>query len=157
MFHWYWLFYALILIAGRFSLLLSLYCLKTPFGSVFVDRIDKFLWHTLYVEAGVCMAMATLFYALSFLVRGKGIGILKIASIVLGGLYLALSGIDDEIMRWMSQKLSFSFISTYINAFSDTELASNIFWSDAPHFLLTVSLVVFFTAALIVYTLKKNQ
>lgn len=157
MFRWYWLWYGLILVAGRFSLLLSLYCLKTPFGGVFVDRIDKFLWHTLYVEAGVCMALATLMYGISFFVRGKGIQILKIVSIVLGALYLILAGTDDEIMRWMSQKLSFSFISTYLLAFSDTELASNIFWGDASHFLLTVGIVVFFTAALVFFTVKKKQ
>lgn len=157
MFRWYWLWYGLILVAGRFSLLLSLYCLKTPYGGVFVDRIDKFLWHTLYVESGVCMALATCFYAISFFVRGKGVQILKAISIILGSLYLILAGTDDEIMRWMSQKLSFSFISTYILAFSDTELASNIFWGDASHFLLTVGIVVFFTAALVFFTLKKKQ
>lgn len=157
MFRWYWLFYALILIAGRFSLLLSLYCLKTPFGGAFVDRIDKFLWHTLYVESGVCMALATCFYAISFFVRGKGVWVLKIVSIVLGALYLILAGTDDEIMRWMSQKLSLSFISTYILAFSDTELASNIFWGDAFHFLLTVGIVVFFSAILVFFTVKKKQ
>lgn len=157
MFRWYWLWYGLILVAGRFSLLLSLYCLKTPYGGVFVDRIDKFLWHTLYVESGVCMALATCFYAISFFVRGKGVQILKAISIILGSLYLILAGTDDEIMRWMSQKLSFSFISTYILAFSDTELASNIFWGDASHFLLTVGIVIFFTAALVFFTLKKKQ
>ena len=157
MFHWYWFWYGLILIVGRFSLLLSLYCLKTPYGGAFVDRIDKFLWHTLYVESGVCMALATFFYALSFFVRGKGIQILKIISIIFGSLYLILAGTDDEIMRWMSQKLSLSFISTYILAFSDTELASNIFWGDASHFLLTVGIVAFFTAALVFFTIKKKQ
>ena len=152
----YWLFFALLLTLGRFSLLCSLYFLQTPFGGPFVDRIDKFIWHTLYVEAGVCMSIAFLFYVISRFVHGKGIKILKIVSIVIAAIYLLLSGTDDEIMRWMSQKLSLSFINTYILAFTDTELASNIFWGDAFHFVLTVGIVVAFTVGIAVFTYKMD-
>lgn len=152
----YWLFFALLLTLGRFSLLCSLYYIKTPFGGPLVDSVNKFIWHTLYVEAGICMSIAFIFYAISKFVRGRGIKILRIVSIATAFIYLALSGTDDEIMRWMGQKLSLSYIGTYIFAFADTELASNIFWGDASHFLLTVGIVVVFTAAIIVLSKKMN-
>ena len=156
MHRFYWFFFALLLILGRFSLLCSLYYIKTPFGGPLVDSVNKFIWHTLYVEAGVCMSIAFVFYAISKFVHGKGVKILKIVSIVVAAIYLLLSGVDDEIMRWMGQKLSLSYIATYIFAFTDTELAANIFCGDASHFLLTAGIVVAFSAAIIVLSYKMN-
>ena len=92
----YWFFFALILTAGRFALLCSLYLFKTPFGDPVVENIHKFLWHTTYVEAGICLIIAFCFHLISFWVRGKGITVLKIAAVAIAFLYLASAGTDDE-------------------------------------------------------------
>ena len=104
----YWFFFGLIMIAGRFALLCSLYMLDTPTGTSLVPDYNRFLWHTLYCEIGFGMATASLFFGLSFLVRGKGFKVLKIASVVFAAIYFLLCGVDDELQRWMSQKLSLS-------------------------------------------------
>ena len=153
-FHWF--AYALLLLLGRVALLCSLYLMKTPFGGPVVENVNKFIWHTIYVEAGIAMAIATCFFAISKFVRGSGVKILKIAAIATAAIYLALAGTDDEIMRWMGQKLSVSFIRTYVLAFTDVELASNIFKGDAFHFLLTVLIVVSFSTLIALITVKTD-
>jgi Phosphoglycerol transferase and related proteins, alkaline phosphatase superfamily len=150
----YWFFFALILTAGRFALLCSLYLFKTPFGDPVVENIHKFLWHTTYVEAGICLTIAFCFHLISFWVRGKGITVLKIAAVAIAFLYLASAGTDDEVQRWMCQKFSPSFLAVYISAFTDTSLAASIFWGDAFHFILTVALVILFTVAIAFYIYK---
>jgi len=151
-----WIIYALILSLGRIALLCSLYFMNTPLGGPIVENVNKFIWHTIYVEAGNSMAIACCFFIISKFVQGSGIKVLKVAAIVTATLYLTLAGTDDEIMRWMGQKLSFSFIRTYILAFTDVELASNIFKGDAFHFLLTVFIVVFFSILAAFYTIKSD-
>ena len=152
----YWFLFGLILVAGRFALLCSLYMLDTPTGASLVPDYNRFIWHTLYSEIGFCMATASLFYGLSFLVRGKGFKILKIASIVFAAIYLFLSGVDDELQRWMSQKLSLSFIKTYTYAWTDTGLVSKIAMGGLPHFLLTIGLVALTVTGLSIFSYKMD-
>ena len=152
----YWFFFGLIMIAGRFALLCSLYMLDTPTGTSLVPDYNRFLWHTLYCEIGFGMATASLFFGLSFLVRGKGFKVLKIASVVFAAIYFLLCGVDDELQRWMSQKLSLSFIKTYTYAWTDTGLVSKIALGGLSHFLLTVGLVVLSVTGLSVYSYKMN-
>ena len=152
----YWIVFAIVLILGRISLLCSLYLFKNPFGSPFVENIHKFLWHSIYVEAGVVLAITTCLIFASLWIRGKGFVVLKIFTVFIGVLYIVTAGIDDEIQRWMFQKFTPSFISCYINAFTDTSIAMDVFSGDAFHFILTVFLVSLFSAAVIIVTYKAD-
>ena len=140
--YFYWFFFALILIVGRFALLWSLYLPETPMGGSLVVDYNRFIWHTLYAEIGFAMAASSIFFLISLFVKGKGLRIVKIASIVFAAIYLGLSGADDEVMRWMGQKLSFSFIDTYKNAAADTVIFTSIFKAGMFHFFLTIGIVV---------------
>lgn len=151
--YFYWFFFALILIAGRFSLLCSLYMLDTPTGSSLVPDFNRFIWHTLYSESGFCMATALVFFVISLFVHNRGV---KIASVVFASLYLILSGADDELQRWMSQKLSLSFIKTYTYAWTDSGLVSKIALGGLNHFLITVGIVIATIAGLSVYSYKAS-
>ena len=64
--HYYWIAISAILIIGRISLLCSLYFFKNPFGGPVVENVNKFLWHSIYVESGVVMALVTCFILASF-------------------------------------------------------------------------------------------
>ena len=130
----YWFFFGLILIAGRFSLLCILYMLKTPSGGSLVFDYNRFIWHTLYAEIGFSMALALLFFLISRVVSAPKLKWVKVASVVAAAIYLFLSGVDDELQRWMSQKLSVSFIKTYMFAFTDTGLVSKIAIGGLAHF-----------------------
>ena len=156
MLHYYWFFFALILALGRFAQLCALYMMDTPMGGPLVSNFNRFIWYALYSEIGLVMAVALVFWGVSKLVRGKGYTVVKIVSLVLAFAYLALSATNDEIMRWISQRLTLSYIRTYIFAFTDTGLVSTIFAGSAFHFILSALIVVGFMAALIFYV-KKND
>ena len=152
----YWIAVSLILILGRIALLCSLYLFKNPFGGPVVENIHKFLWHSIYVEAGVVMALTTCFILASFWVRGKGLSVLKVIIAVVGSIYILTAGIDDEVQRWMFQKFTPSFISVYATAFTDTSIALDVFSGDAFHFILTTLLVIASSACLIAVTRKAD-
>lgn len=99
------------------------------------------------------MALALIFFVASMALR-KRARFIRIASILAGALYLFLSGADDEIQRWMGQKLSLSFIKTYIFAFSDTGLFFKIFLGGLGHFLLNVGIIIASTIGLITLAFK---
>ena len=152
----YWFFFGLILIAGRFSLLCSLYMLDTPTGSTLVADYNRFIWHTLYSEIGCAMAITLFFCLLSILIKGNKVKYVKVAAVFFAFIYLFLSGVDDELQRWMSQKLSLSFLKTYTYAFTDTGLVSKIALGGIGHFLLTVAIIFVTTVGLAVLSIKSN-
>ena len=102
------------------------------------------------------MALTTCFMLASFFVHGKCQPILKILISTVGGLYLLTSGIDDEVQRWMFQKFTPSFISVYISAFTDASIAWDVFSGDMFHFILTISIIIFFSIILITLTYKAD-
>ena len=138
----YWFFFALIVLVARVCLLCTLYFFDAPTGGPFVTDWNRFLWHTMFADIGIIMASAFCLQAISLVVKGCGLRILKIVAVVLAGLYLFACGTDDEVMRWMNQRLSFSFIGTYLNATSDMGLVMSIFRDGAFHFLLDFFIVV---------------
>ena len=133
----YWLWYGLTLWGTRLVLLCVLYFTDAPTGGPIVDRWYRFFPHTLVVEAGVAMTLAFVGGLLCTLLRGRARKMAGIVFVVLGALYAAAAGTDDEIMRWMGQHLSLSFITTYALAASDMGLVGRVFLGGAWHFLLT--------------------
>lgn len=133
----YWLWYGLTLWGTRLVLLCVLYFTDAPTGGPIVDRWYRFFPHTLVIEAGVAMTLAFVGGLLCTLLRGRARKIAGIVFVVLGALYAAAAGTDDEIMRWMGQHLSLSFITTYALAASDMGLVGRVFLGGAWHFLLT--------------------
>ena len=133
----YWFWYGLTLWSTRLVLLCVLYFTDAPTGGPIVDRWYRFFPHTLVIEAGVAMTLAFVGGLLCTLLRGRARKIAGIVFVVLGALYVAAAGTDDEIMRWMGQHLSLSFITTYALAASDMGLVGRVFLGGAWHFLLT--------------------
>lgn len=143
----YWLWFGLILWACRALFLCSVYFMDTPAGGPIVDRWYRFFPHSLVAEAGVtmwlafiCGVFATVFGAtvIKESWRRRLQKFVGIFSIVLAGLYILASGMDGEIMRWMGQHLSVSFLVTYSRAASEMGLVARVFGGGALHFLLSV-------------------
>ena len=135
--NFYWLWYGLTLWGTRLVLLCVLYFTAAPTGGPIVDRWYRFFPHTLVIEAGVVMALAFAGGLLCTLLRGRARKIAGIVFVVLGALYIVTAGTDDEIMRWMGQHFTLSFITTYALAASDMGLVGRVFLGGAWHFLLT--------------------
>lgn len=135
--NFYWFWYGLTLWGTRLVLLCVLYFTAAPTGGPIVDRWYRFFPHTLVIEAGVVMALAFAGGLLCTLLRGKARKIAGIVFVVLGALYMVAAGTDDEIMRWMGQHLTLSFLTTYALAASDMGLVGRVFLGGAWHFLLT--------------------
>ena len=140
--NFYWLWYGLTLWGTRLVLLCLLYFTDAPTGGPIVDRWYRFFPHTLVIEAGVAMAFALAGALICSLLRGRAQKIVGVVFLVLGGLYMTLAGTDDEIMRWMGQHFSISFVTTYALAASDMGLVGRVFLGGAWHFLLTAFIVV---------------
>ncbi|WP_290747200.1 LTA synthase family protein [Fibrobacter sp. UBA4309] len=140
--NFYWFWFGLTLWSTRLVLLCVLYFTDAPTGGPIVDRWYRFFPHTLVIEAGVVMALAFAGGLLCTLLRGKARKIAGIAFLALGIAYMVAAGTDDEIMRWMGQHLSLSFITTYALAASDMGLVGRVFLGGAWHFLLTTFIVI---------------
>ena len=148
----YWFFFALIVVAGRVGLLCMLYFCDAPTGGSFVTDWNRFLWHTMFADIGFIMASALCLQSISFVLKGRGLRVLKIVSVVLVGIYLLLCGCDDEVMRWMNQRMTLSFIGTYLNAVSDMGLVSSIFLDGVFHFVVDFLIVVAATVGVALYS-----
>jgi len=139
-FFWFW--YGLTLWGTRLVLLCVLYFTDAPTGGPIVDRWYRFFPHTLVIEAGVAMTLAFAGGLLCTLLRGKARKVAGVVFLALGIAYMVTAGTDDEIMRWMGQHLSLSFITTYALAASDMGLVGRVFLGGAWHFLLTTFIVI---------------
>ena len=140
--NFYWFWFGLTLWSTRLVLLCVLYFTDAPTGGPIVDRWYRFFPHTLVIEAGVAMTLAFAGGLLCTLLRGKARKIAGIVFLALGIAYMVTAGTDDEIMRWMGQHLSLSFITTYALAASDMGLVGRVFLGGAWHFLLTTFIVI---------------
>ena len=140
--NFYWFWFGLTLWSTRLVLLCVLYFTDAPTGGPIVDRWYRFFPHTLVIEAGVAMALAFAGGFFCTLLRGKARKVAGIVFLALGIAYMVAAGTDDEIMRWMGQHLSLSFITTYALAASDMGLVGRVFLGGAWHFLLTTFIVI---------------
>lgn len=135
----YWLLFGGALWAARTVQLCFLYLMDSPAGGPLVDSPQKFLPYASLVEMGVSMAIALTCGLISLAIKKDSAKkIFGIFSVIFGSLYLILSGCDDEVMRWMSQHLSFSYLGTYSNAASDPGLVGRIFLGGLFHFSLNI-------------------
>lgn len=148
----YWIIFAAILWVARVAQLCFLYWMDAPTGGPIVENWAKFFPQTLVVEAGMAMAIAFVFGAVSFGLKQRlARKIWGVASVVVAGIYIVCSGGDDELVRWMGQHLSFSFFGTYSNAASDMGLVGRIFIGGIGHFSLSIGwavLMIFASAML---------
>ncbi len=138
----FWLGYFFAVWGGRALLLASLYFLASSTGMPFVDCWYYYLPHALVAEAGV-VATFTFFFALidSFVFK-RNPRLLPIIGSIMAFVYLATSGGDDELMRWMGQHLSLSFLLTYTHASSDLSLVGRVFFGGLFHFCITALLII---------------
>ena len=144
-----WLFFVLTMFLGRLGQMFLLYFAKVPNG----EDYAKELGYTFSKEMLLAFCYIAFFGAVLFAVSkiSKKAGqAAKILGLLFGALYLILSAGNDELLRWMSQHLTLSFLFTYFYAVSDWNLVSMIFEDGLWHFASLIA-VTFFSIALLAF------
>lgn len=135
-----WLFFLTVL-SARCAQLLQLYFSKTPSGGAFVERASLGFICAFIVDFAAIATFSTAF-ALSALAKGKWRTALYSTVASIAWIYLAICATNDQIMRWMGQHLTFSFLSTYSVSRMDPTLAVNVIADGFFSFALTVAILL---------------
>ncbi len=139
----------------RLLQLAQLYFCETPSGGAFVERPALGL---------VCAAVANLaafallgiLFAAGMQLKGKVAMGICIAVSAVTWIYLVICATNDQVMRWMGQHLTMSFLSTYSVSRLDPTMTTNIIADGFWNFMLSVFLVVA-AAVLFFFLLKKGS
>ncbi|MCF0221209.1 MAG: sulfatase-like hydrolase/transferase [Fibrobacter sp.] len=137
----------------RLFQLLHLYFSDTPSGGPFVERP----W-----SGFICAAIADLaafsisgiIFALASFRHDKTSKVIRVTISIVILFYLIFCGVNDQIMRWMGQHITLSFLSTYSVSKLEPNLVSNIISTGLWNFVLAILIVVTATIFWIAYQKK---
>ncbi len=121
--------------------LAQLYFTRTPSGGFFVERpLLGFFCATIVNLPAI--ALFGILFALGTLLKGKFSTIICTTISALTWFYFILCAVNDQIMRWMGQHLTISFLSTYSVSRLDPTMTANIFLDGFWSFLLTIFIII---------------
>lgn len=152
-----WFFFFLAFFLARVLQLCLLYFVDSPTGGAYVNKVSDYFPYALILEAS-CIASISVFFGIVSRIFSKNSLLVRVLALCCGVLYLLFSAGNDEVLRWMGQHLTFSFLFTYSDAVSDLNLVSKIFVSGFSHFILEIACIVCGTLAgvLAVFFCKKQ-
>lgn len=151
----YWLVWGLWLWTGRALLLGWLYWVPAPDGAPLVENWTRFLPHSLVAEAGVIAAFTAIAMWADRLFARVGTRARRTWAWVanlLGILYLVAAHFDAELMRWMGQHMTLTWISIYLARGLDTEFTTRILGGAAIAFFAGFALTAGVTLMLLRWT-----
>lgn len=148
--------FILIAFGIRFLQILQLYFTETPSGGSFIERPVNGIICATIVNIAAFAFLGALF-SLATLLKGKAARWVCVLVAALTWFHLVICAIDDQIMRWMGQHLTMSFLSTYSVFRLDPTMASNVALDGLPNFLLSVFLVLLAGALFFVMLAKLRQ
>jgi lipoteichoic acid synthase len=154
----YWLIWGLLLWTGRALLLGWLYFVPAPDGGPIVENWTRFLPHSLVAEAGVIALFTVLAMCGDRLLGRFCKGVPRMRRIwawvatVFGILYLVAAHFDAELMRWMGQHLTFTWMETYLGQGLDTEFTTRILGGAVVAFFAGFFLTVGVSLMLVCWT-----
>ena len=138
----------------RLLQLMQLYFCDTPTGGAFVER-PALGFFCAAIANLAAFALLGILFALFSLLKGRASLVGRIAVSAVAWLYLVICATNDQIMRWMGQHLTMSFLSTYSVSRLDPTMTANIVADGFGNFMLSVFFAVA-AAALFVLLLKKR-
>ncbi|HSQ41980.1 MAG TPA: LTA synthase family protein [Fibrobacteraceae bacterium] len=101
---------------------------SSPYGGRLVESPERFLFNSIFIEAGVILGLFLLFRLLSWTFGLHG-WLLRLPFVLLSSLYLAFAQVDLEFVRWLGEHITLSFIRNYFQA-TDGHMLGNIILSD---------------------------
>lgn len=145
-----------VAITARILQILQLYLEKTPSGGSFVERPILGISSSIIVNLAAFSFLAALFALSDFLVEKKQkkfhIGIASITWI-----YLVICAINDQILRWMGQHLTLSYLSTYSITKLDPTMTKNIISDGFASFTITIAILTITAIAFFIILKKKRS
>lgn len=145
----FWTTWGVCVAFGRASLLAWLYASPAPTGGSFVDNWTRFLPHALVAETGMVAALLGIALLADVMSRGRVRRPLAFVATVVAVLYLVAAHFDAELMRWMGQHLTFSWVANYLGLRMDATFIGGMLGDQAGVFLLGTGLTLSTCAALL--------
>jgi len=124
---WFWKA-GLVFIALRWVSLCLHFLGLSPYGGLLTSEPERLLFHALFFEAGFLGLLVLLYNGLSKLVglHGKPA---KILFFILASSYLGFAQFDLEVVRWLGEHISLTFLRNYFHK-TEGNLLTNLLWSD---------------------------
>lgn len=140
-----WLLFSLVKSAS-----LSLHFLgNTPYGVPVVQAPVRFLPNAVVFEAGILLLFSLAFLAAETSARrlrgragtagGDGF---RFAYLAFNVAWIAFGQFDQEVVRWLGNHVTLSYLRTYIVSKQDSDLLARLFGADLPYFFASVLLGV---------------
>lgn len=139
----------------RLFQLFHLYFSETPSGGAFIERPLQGVFCAAIVDLAAFSFFGILFTLTSFKAN-KATRILRIIIPILTLSYLVLCGVNDQIMRWMGQHITLSFLTTYSVSKLEPSLVSNIITANFWNFVIAFAIVIATSTLWIVYQKKST-
>ncbi len=150
----YFLIFFAVSYGARLLQLLQLYFWDTPSGGPFVERPLLGL-STAAIADFAAFGLTAALFSLGIFIRKNFQQVWFVTVSILAMAYLILCGINDQIMRWMGQHLTLSFLSTYSVSKIEPTLFVNIVSEGLWNFAVAIAIIVL-TGFLLVWTLRKK-
>ncbi|HEX2612794.1 MAG TPA: sulfatase-like hydrolase/transferase, partial [Fibrobacteria bacterium] len=148
----FWFVWGALLWSGRVLLLLWLYFAPAPGGGPLVENWTRFLPHSLVAEAGPIAVLALLGMLIDGVLTTRRRWTLHWLATLLGILYLVAAHFDAELMRWMSQHLTLSWIDTYLRGSMDSSFIIRILGGSPKVFFLGFAITALVSLVLVLWT-----
>lgn len=139
---------------------LSLHFLgNTPYGTPVVEAPVRFLPNAAVYETGLLLLFALVFLILEKagrLLRAP-VGPFRAVYLVFNALWLLLGQFDQEVVRWLGNHMTLSYVRTYLLSGQDSDLLARLFGADLGYFFASLLLGLALPAFLATLLWRKRK
>lgn len=118
----------LILSLVRILSLVLHYLGPSPWGGPLVESANRFLGNAIMIELAMILTLVFAFYLFALILHLHGKA-LRIPFLILAVCYLAFTQFDQEVVRWLGEHTTISFLRNYMQK-SDGEMLGMLLSSD---------------------------
>jgi lipoteichoic acid synthase len=144
----------------------------TPYGVPVVEAPGRFLPNAIVFETGLLLVFALLFLGMERLsrrllqtgrnaagLRGGPVfsGFWKAAYLLFNFLWLWFGQFDQEVIRWLGNHVTLSYLRTYLFSGQDEDLLARLFGADLPYFIAGLAVGVLLPAALAIALWRRRR
>jgi lipoteichoic acid synthase len=129
---------------------------NTPYGVPVVEAPARFLPNAVVFEAGLLLIIALAFLALERVFRRPAAAV-KAAYLAFTFLWLWFGQFDQEVVRWLGNHVTLSYLRTYLFSAQDSHLLARLFGADLGYFLAGLLLGVILPAALAIALWRRRR
>jgi lipoteichoic acid synthase len=115
---------------------------STPYGTPVVEAPARFLPQAAAFEAGILLVFAVAFVLAEAVARRLRLrtGALRTAYLTINVAWLLFGQFDQEVVRWLGNHVTLSYLRTYILSGQDSGLLARLFGADLGYFAAALAL-----------------